>query len=194
MSVSSEWGISVAARLTHRLLMPPALDDATPWRQLDWRHWTVMNVVDGFLTATLLATAYDLVFALRADAQESIEGPVYWKSIALMVRDLLILYVCATSTSDSEAAFEDALAKAFDCPMLGPQRRGQFHMARAAASRIGRDWISFQRQGPKVWGAMVNEEELKQMFVAYEACAASTGYGRYAGMASQPFDRAARRP
>ena len=74
MSVSSEWGISVAARLTHRLLMPPALeslDDATPWRQLDWRHWTVMNVVDGFLTATLLATAYDLVMSLTEDLRGS---------------------------------------------------------------------------------------------------------------------------
>lgn len=182
-SVSSEWGIAMAARLMHSLLMPPALRAAPDGRQLDWRHSEVINLVTGCLTVKLLATAYDLVFSLRADAWESDDGEECWGRIALIIRDLLVLYVCSTSTSDSlsDVAFEDALVEAFNCPMLGwgPERRGQFHMARAAASRIGRDWISFQRQGPTVWGAMVTEEELKQMSFAYSACAASTRYGRY---------------
>ena len=169
MSVSSEWGISVAARLTHSHLVPSARDNATLWRPLDWRHSTVMNVVDGFLTATLLATAYDLVCSLREDCRGSTREE-YWKRISLMIRELLVLYVCSTFTSDSlsDVAFEETLGEAFNNPMLGPDRRSQFHLARSAVSRIGRDWILFQRQGPKVWGPMVSEEELKQMHVAYQ--------------------------
>ena len=45
-----------------------------------------------------------------------------------MIRELLVLYVCSTSTSDSlsDVAFEEALKEAFNTPMLGPEDAHDF--------------------------------------------------------------------
>lgn len=98
------------------------------------------------------------------------------KRILLVIRELLVVLICCSNgswscqgavtefpvTALSVVGCEIALERAFQ-HQLTPEIRSQFHLARSACARMGRDQDLFYRHAPKVHDADVTEEELRSV-------------------------------